>query len=65
MVRMTCKDRVLLQGSINTNTCSTGLLGKVEMLNSGSTLEFSITVPKNEIDENESLTHLDIIMLKI
>lgn len=62
---MTCNGDVLLQGPINTSTCSTGLLGKAVMLNSGSTLEFYITVPKNEIDESESLTHLDIIMLKI
>lgn len=64
MVRLSYNDQVLLQGWINTNTCSTGLLGKVEMLSGGSKLEFTINMPNNKIDESESLTHLDIIMLK-
>lgn len=57
-------DEVLLEGWINSNTCSTGLLGKVEALSRGTTLEFHMNMPSNEINESESLTHLDIIMLK-
>ena len=56
-------EEVLLAGSINSNTCSTGLLGKVETLSSGTILEVDI-MSNEEIDESESLTHMDIIMLK-
>lgn len=55
----------LLQGWINANTCSTGLLGKVMKLTNGDTLKFTIDMPPNKIIEDESVTHLDIIcMLK-
>lgn len=64
MVSLSYNKQVLLEGWINTNTCSTGLLGKVEMMSGGNTLEFTINMPNNKIDESESLTHLDIIMLK-
>lgn len=64
MVSVKYKNVVLLQGWINTNTCSTGLLGKVVVLSGGDNLEFTINMPSNEIDERESLTHLDIIMLR-
>lgn len=64
MVTLTCHSclRDLLEGWINPQTCSTGLLGKVEKLSQGNTLEIT-KIPKN-IDESEPLTHLDIIMLQ-
>ncbi len=65
MVSLKSKERILLRGWINTNTSSTGLLGKVEVLSAGGTLEVTIDPPTTDIDETEFLTHLDIIyMLK-
>ncbi|XP_029292775.1 uncharacterized protein LOC115011704 [Cottoperca gobio] len=60
------KDKVILQGWTNRNTCSTGLLGKVEELYDGDTLEVIVNRPTTDeiIDDTESLTHLDIIFLK-
>lgn len=57
------RGRDLLQGWISAQTCSTGLLGKVEKLSRGTKLEIE-KVLKDNIDETESLTHLDIIMLQ-
>ncbi|KAM7371767.1 hypothetical protein PAMP_008977 [Pampus punctatissimus] len=57
--------KVLLQGVINRNTRSTGLLGKVEELSAGGTLKVNFSKPTTNIDNNEYLTHLDVIyMLK-
>lgn len=61
-VRLKYNSRDILLGWINTPTCSTGLLGKVEKLSQGTILE--ITEMPNDIDDTESLTHLDIIMLQ-
>ncbi|TNN70369.1 hypothetical protein EYF80_019395 [Liparis tanakae] len=58
---MKSADEVILQGRINRNTCSTGLLGKVEELSAGSSLE--VLRPTTEELINESLTHLDIIYM--
>ncbi|XP_045897639.1 uncharacterized protein LOC123965116 [Micropterus dolomieu] len=55
--------KVLLQGWINTKTRSTGLLGKVEVLPAGGTLEVIMQPPTNYINDTESLTHLDIIYM--
>ncbi|KAG7504447.1 hypothetical protein JOB18_009072 [Solea senegalensis] len=56
--------RTLLQGRTNTESCSTGLLGKVEVLSAGGTLEVTID-PNMCVDTKAYLTHLDIIyMLK-
>lgn len=63
MVTVRSPDRDLLQGWISTQTCSTGLLGKVEKLSRGTKLEIEKRL-KDKIDETESLTHLDIIMLQ-
>ncbi|KAI3359729.1 hypothetical protein L3Q82_014102, partial [Scortum barcoo] len=57
------KEKTILRGWINTNTNSTGLLGKVEVLPAGDTLEVTIDPPTTDIDESESLTHLDIIYM--
>lgn len=62
MVTVSILDRNLLQGWISTQTCSTGLLGKVEKLSQGTKLQIKKGL-KDKIDETESLTHLDIIML--
>ncbi|KAL3053608.1 uncharacterized protein LOC117493428 [Trematomus bernacchii] len=64
-VSLNSSDTVILQGGINTNTCSTGLLGKVEELAANDSLEVTIK-PQNEaiisiIDDHEYLTHLDIV----
>lgn len=61
-VKLMCKDRDVLLGWINAQTCSTGLLGKVERLGRGTTLEIHKML--NGIADEESLTHLDIIMLQ-
>lgn len=63
MVKVRDKERDLLQGRINTQTCSTGLLGKVEKLGRGTKLEIT-NILNYKIDDSESLTHLDIIMLQ-
>ncbi|XP_069380806.1 tumor necrosis factor ligand superfamily member 18 [Paralichthys olivaceus] len=63
----------LLQGSINTKPCSTGIMAKVEELYAGGALEVTIKPNISDIESNvnicinttESVTHLDIIyMLK-
>lgn len=64
MVTLRYNNQDLLQGWINTNTCSTGLLGKVGRLSGGSTVKFITKMPKDLIDDSESLTHLNIIMLQ-
>lgn len=56
--------RVLLQGWINTNTTSTGLLGKVEELSAGGTLWVSIDPRPANINCTASVTHLDIIYMQ-
>lgn len=63
MVKLTVKGRDLLLGWINTQTCSTGLLGKVAVLGRGTTLEIAKML-NYKIDDSEFLTHLDIIMLQ-
>ncbi|TNM96829.1 hypothetical protein fugu_014985 [Takifugu bimaculatus] len=56
-------DRKLLLGKINRQTCSTGLLAKVEALARGAILEIT-EIASEDIDDSEALTHLDIIMLQ-
>nr|XP_033500584.1 uncharacterized protein LOC117268329 [Epinephelus lanceolatus] len=62
-VSLKAKDKDLLKGWINNNTCSTGSLSKVEELPAGSTLEVTVceTGPNETINEEES--HLDIIYI--
>lgn len=62
-VSITYNDRKLLLGKINTQTCSTGLLAKVEALARGAFLEIT-EIASEDIDDSEALTHLDIIMLQ-
>ncbi|XP_077939787.1 tumor necrosis factor ligand superfamily member 18 isoform X1 [Gasterosteus aculeatus] len=59
-VLMKRADKVIMQGWINKETCSTGLVGKVEELYAGSSLEVTTTAG---LSINESLTHLDIIYM--
>ncbi|XP_075889268.1 uncharacterized protein LOC142892975 isoform X2 [Nelusetta ayraudi] len=54
----------LIEGWINTNTCSTGLLGTVVELAAGSALNFTINMSPSQIAQRESLTHLAIVMLR-
>lgn len=63
MVSLKCNNRDLLLGWINNQTCSTGLLGKVEVLAEGVTLEIT-EMASDDIEDSEALTHLDIIMLQ-
>ncbi|KAF3846237.1 hypothetical protein F7725_003315, partial [Dissostichus mawsoni] len=59
-VSLTSKDTVILWGRINTSTCSTGLLGKVEELNANDSLEVTIEPPNDyDMKDDESLNHLD------
>lgn len=62
-VSLKAKDKDLLKGWINNNTCSTGSLSKVEELPAGSTLEVTVnkTAPDETINQKES--HLDIIYI--
>ncbi|XP_054616798.1 uncharacterized protein LOC129171797 isoform X2 [Dunckerocampus dactyliophorus] len=55
--------KVLLQGTINPHTYTTGLLGKVEELFAGGSLEVTISPASRNINNKEWLTHLDIIYL--
>lgn len=65
MVKISQQNREILEGWVNKNSCSTGLLAKVEKLSAGTKLNVTIKMPDNEIDERESVTHLGIIMLKL
>ncbi|KAG8006889.1 hypothetical protein GBF38_022946 [Nibea albiflora] len=60
-VKVDWKRETLLQGWINKNTCSTGLLGTAAGLFAGGKLEFEL--PKTGIDDQKHLTHLDIIYM--
>lgn len=53
----------LMEGWVNADSCSTGLLGTVAQLSAGSKLNFSTNVLLNEVDQAESRTHLAIVML--
>ncbi|CAB1449748.1 unnamed protein product [Pleuronectes platessa] len=56
--------KILLVGWIKTKPCTTGLLGKVEELSAGWTLEVAINPkPKNRIKTDKFATHLDIIYM--
>nr|XP_057904833.1 uncharacterized protein LOC131103024 isoform X2 [Doryrhamphus excisus] len=55
--------KVLLQGTINPYTYTTGLLGKVEGLFAGGRLEVTISPASGNINGTEWLTHLDVIYL--
>ena len=62
-VKLRWGDKVLLQGTLNRNTsCSTGLLGKVEVLSAGDELEVIIN-PFTKINTSEYLTHLNVIYM--
>ncbi|XP_067427053.1 tumor necrosis factor ligand superfamily member 18 [Thunnus thynnus] len=63
MVKLKLKEKIILQGTINTNTCSTGLLGKVQGLSAGGELMVTIDPPSTSIVADEYLTHLDVIYM--
>ncbi|AWP19062.1 Hypothetical protein SMAX5B_020980 [Scophthalmus maximus] len=62
-VSLKWNNKLLLHGWINTKSCSTGLLGKVEELSAGGTLGVTLE-PKTSINTSESETHLDIIYMR-
>uniref|UniRef100_A0A3B4WI76 TNF family profile domain-containing protein n=1 Tax=Seriola lalandi dorsalis TaxID=1841481 RepID=A0A3B4WI76_SERLL len=62
-VQLQWNKKVIVHGWINNNTCSTGLLGKVEELFAGGTLEVIVS-PKMCIRTAEALTHLGIIYMR-
>ncbi|KAK5856168.1 hypothetical protein PBY51_007784 [Eleginops maclovinus] len=64
-VRLKSNDKDILHGWINTITCSTGLLGKVEELSANDILEVIINWPNTDsiIDERKYLTHFNIVFL--
>ncbi|KAF3700066.1 hypothetical protein EXN66_Car015753 [Channa argus] len=62
-VSLKWNNKVLLQGQIITNTCSTGVLGKVEEMSAGGTLAVTIDPPNSDLNTTESVTHLDIIYI--
>ncbi|XP_061703101.1 uncharacterized protein LOC133514963 isoform X3 [Syngnathoides biaculeatus] len=56
--------RILLRGRIHPKTCSTGLLGKAEVLSAGGeALEVIVSPPSGNVDYTEALTHLDVIYM--
>lgn len=58
------KPQTPLQGSINKETNTTGILSKVVECGAGERLIFNISEPLlNCVDKNESKTHLDIIFM--
>lgn len=63
IVKLWKDSEVLLQGKINPNTCSTGFLGKIESLSAGWTLTVNVNNSNINIDDSESLTHLNIIYM--
>lgn len=54
----------LMEGWVNTNSCSTGLLATVAELSAGSKLNFSFNMKLSQIDQAESRTHLAVIVLR-
>lgn len=65
MVRMSDGTTDLMEGWVNGNSCSTGLLATVVKLSAGSKLSFSFNMRLNEIDQAESRTHLAAIVLRV
>lgn len=63
-VELSDETRVLMQGWVDAKSCSTGLLGTVAVLSAGSKLQFSINMTLGQIDQEESRTHLAVIMLR-
>lgn len=58
------KPQTPLQGSINKETNTTGILSKVVECGAGEMLIFNISEPiLSCVDKNESKTHLDIIFM--
>ncbi|XP_030591113.1 tumor necrosis factor ligand superfamily member 18 [Archocentrus centrarchus] len=57
------KTEVVLQGLINKETLSTGILSKVEELGAGEKLVVNMTSLCDCVDDNLSKTHLDIIFM--
>lgn len=64
MVRVSNGAKDLIEGWVNPNSCSTGLLGTVAYLSAGSKLSVSINMSLTQIDQAESRTHLAVIMLR-
>ncbi|XP_077413928.1 uncharacterized protein LOC144043813 isoform X1 [Vanacampus margaritifer] len=56
--------RVLLQSSVHADTCSTGVLAKVEELSAGEEkLQVTISSSGVNVDCAEAVTHLDVIYM--
>ncbi|XP_077382200.1 uncharacterized protein LOC144021867 [Festucalex cinctus] len=56
--------RVLLQGRVHADTCSTGVLGKVVELSAGEgRLQVAVSPPSGNVDCAEAVTHLDVIYM--
>lgn len=64
VVRMSDGATDLMEGWVNGNSCSTGLLATVAKLSAGSRLNFLFNMRLNQIDQAESRTHLAVIMLR-
>lgn len=63
MVSILKDNKEILEGWINKNSCSTGLIATAEKLSAGTKLNITINLPHNQVEEKQSLTHLGIIML--
>ncbi|XP_041634153.1 uncharacterized protein LOC121503694 isoform X2 [Cheilinus undulatus] len=57
--------RTILEGRINMDTCSTGLLAMVTAFSSEATLVTKINMETPKINHTDSLTHLDIIYMQL
>lgn len=64
MVRLSDGTEDLVEGWVDANSCSTGLLGTVAELSAGSKLNVFINMSLSQIDQAESRTHLSVIMLR-
>lgn len=64
MVRLSDGTKDLVEGWVDGNSCSTGLLGTVAELSFGSKLNVFINMSLRQIDQAESRTHLSVIMLR-
>uniref|UniRef100_A0A3B3H3Y1 TNF family profile domain-containing protein n=1 Tax=Oryzias latipes TaxID=8090 RepID=A0A3B3H3Y1_ORYLA len=62
-VMLTINGEVKLEGWIDQNTNSTGVLSRAMELSAGGILKVTITSPKLCINTNESVTHMGIIFI--
>lgn len=63
-IRLFVDENIILQGQINTESCSTGILSKVWGLRAQQKLKVTVE-PVAFINKTEFLTHLDMIYIPL